>query len=212
MRTLSKKIKKWLRIFITLDIFYEEIRSFLGILLNCTSLFYVKSFCCWCPIISPIYSAMYVSNVWMRHCVILQNGKFSYYDIGSKVDVQSLHNLCIQKNQHSTFGKSLKNDSTQLSISSKWISLIKCDLRAKVHHELEFVQFTMYKVFLHKCIFFFVFCSSHFFSVSQKDKHKTNWSAVHITENAPWMWYFFMILYHLQLFTQTISSMESRLE
>ena len=123
MRTLSKNIKKWLRIFITLDIFYEEIRSFLGILLNCTSLFYVKSFCCWCPIISPIYSAMYVSNVWMRHCVILQNGKFSYYDIGSKVDVQSLHNLCIQKNQHSTFGKSLKNDSTQLSISSKWISL-----------------------------------------------------------------------------------------
>ena len=67
MRTLSKNIKKWLRIFITLDIFYEEIRSFLGILLNCTSLFYVKSFCCWCPIISPIYSAMYVSNVWMSH-------------------------------------------------------------------------------------------------------------------------------------------------
>ena len=93
MRTLSKNIKKWLRIFITLDIFYEEIRSFLGILLNCTSLFYVKSFCCWCPIISPIYSAMYVSNVWMRHCVISQNGKFYYYGIGNtKVDV---YNVCI---------------------------------------------------------------------------------------------------------------------
>ena len=113
--------------------------------------------------------------------------------------VQSLHNLCIQQNQH-------------LENHWKIIQLNKAQNEsAKVRHELEFVQFTMYKVFLHKCIFF-VFCSSHFFSVSQKDKHKTNWSAVHITENAPWMWYFFMILYHLQLFTQTISSMESRLE
>ena len=49
--------------------------------------------------------------------VISQNGKFSYYDIGSKVDVQSLHNLCIQKNKHSTFGESLKNDSTQLKMN-----------------------------------------------------------------------------------------------
>ena len=50
-------------------------------------------------------------------------GNFPIMTLATKVDVQSLHNLCIQKNQHSTFGKSLKNDSTQLSISSEWISL-----------------------------------------------------------------------------------------
>ena len=140
-------------------------------------------------------------------------GTVSFYKMGNfpimTLAAKLMYKLCIIYAIRKINIQHLENHWKMIQLNSKWITLIKCDLRAKV---LEFVQFTMYKVFLHKCIFFFVFCSSHFFSVSQKDKHKTNWSAVHITENAPWMWYFFMILYHLQLFTQTISSMESRLE
>ena len=67
--------KKWLRNFITLGIRHKEIRSFLGILVNCTSLFFMSKAFVVGAIISPIYSdAMYVSNGWMRHSVACQNG------------------------------------------------------------------------------------------------------------------------------------------
>ena len=150
-RTLSKKIKKWLRIFITLDIFYEEIRSFLGILLNCTSLFYVKSFCCWCPIISPIYSAMYVSNVWMMS--FHKMGNFPIMTLAAKL----MYKLCIIYAFRKINIQHLENHWKMIQLNSKWIGLIKCDLRAKV---LEFVQFTMY--------FFFLYFAAVIFLVSHK--------------------------------------------